>query len=405
MEPTGDTPQMTHGPFNLGNTSFWYPPEDHDKPTLPYLPGLSIQIRRHTPPSLYATTQELDELEYPERPPLKGKYLLTVTQSEAVALNPPAEGVPPPQTETAQLTITSPIAIGAVRGAQIVGCTVTQENGYRFRACAKIYDPLYYNFKSSIGHSPQDCVDEADRDYIVETWAYNFLGKETDQIGSFAPKYYGSWIFTLPITLKARGLSLERPIRLVLIEFLHGASIQGSRAQNNPRRGALADSFHYPEEYRLEVLARAMDGYVKQEHAGIEQNDFSGRNIILVIDNEEPNLQHESEKMCGLILPRVVLIDYNNASKWPVSPGSENDDQRPINPALRFWRKYLFEDIAGWVPSRWSNVKVQQEWLLRRFGAFSQQKLYRPLPGWLLDELAKQQASDAPQGDELVGST
>lgn len=66
--------------------------------------------------------------------------------------------------------ITSPIAIGAARGAQIVACSITPQgqDGSPFTAAAKIYDPLYYNFKSSWGDFPEDCVEEADNDFIVE---------------------------------------------------------------------------------------------------------------------------------------------------------------------------------------------------------------------------------------------
>jgi hypothetical protein len=400
MEPTGHTPQGIRGSSDSGTSFFWYPPEDPDKPMFPYLPGFSVQICRHAPPPAYATAQELDQLEHQERPLLKEEYLYTVTQSEAVALNPPVDGIPPAQAGKAQLTITSPIAIGAVRGAQLVECRVSLEDGHRFTACAKIYDPLYYSFKTRIGHSPRDCVWEADEDYIIETWAYNFLKKETDQAGSFTPKFYGSWTFTLPITLKDRGLSMERPVRLILIGRLYGTSIEGCRAQNNPVGGALTDSYHFPEEYRLEVLARAMDGYVKQRRAGIDQNDFSARNIVLVINDEESEVQQE--KVCGLILPRVVLVDYNNASTRNESIDSEQVDFRPMNPALKFWRKYLFEDIAGWVPCTWSDVKIQQEWLLGRFCRPDQQKLYRPLPKRLLERSAQQQASEPQQDDALV---
>lgn len=155
------------------------------------------------------------------------------------------------------MTITSPIAIGAARGAQIVACTISLDDEHRFKACAKIHDPLDYNVHDD--RCPQDCVREADDDYIRETWAYTFLEQETNQTGSFCPKYYGSWTFILRITLKVIGQPMQRPIRLILIKRLEGVRIQGSRAQNIPARGSLTDSFHYPEEYRLEVLARAMD--------------------------------------------------------------------------------------------------------------------------------------------------
>lgn len=95
--------------YSLGKSSLWYPPapEDPDKPTLPYLPGFSVQIRRHAPPPAFATVQELEGLGHQERPSLSQEYLHTVTHSEAVVANPPVEGIPgSAQAGTAQLIIT-----------------------------------------------------------------------------------------------------------------------------------------------------------------------------------------------------------------------------------------------------------------------------------------------------------
>ncbi|KAH8745576.1 hypothetical protein F5883DRAFT_438762 [Diaporthe sp. PMI_573] len=377
MEPAPHTPRdtlpETRSSARLNKITFWHAPEDPDKPNLPYIPGFSIQLSRHAPPPAFSTVEELQDLGHQERPRLSEKYLKTVAHSEAVVANPPEEGTPlPSQAETAQLVITSPIAIGSARGPQIVACRVTPQEGVSFTAVAKLYDPLYYNFEHSIGNYPRDTVFEADEHYMVETWAYRTLEK-ANQTGSFAPKYYGSWTFTLPIVLK--GVHTERPIRLILIEQLNGVSIQASRIQNSYSREAAKDAFHYPEEYRLEVLARAMDGYVRQMKAGVRQSDFAGRNIVLV-PNENPTAQ--SEMIGGLYLPRIVLIDYNNADLED-SP-SDNVDPRPTNPARTFWGPYLWSDIAGWVPSTWKDGEAQQEWLLKRFCGDDQQDMYRPVP-------------------------
>lgn len=356
MEPATPIPrdimQETGNPLGIiQGFNFWHAPEDPDKPRLPYLPGFSFQISRHAPPPAFATVKELEGLGHQERPSISGAYLRTVTHSEAVVVKLPVEGIPVPssQAETAQLVVTTPIAIGSARGDQIVACTVTPQVGRPFAAAAKIYDPLYYNFENNIGYYSRDCVDEADEHYIVETWAYEILQK-SGQTGSFAPEYYGSRTFTLPIVLK--GKPAMRPIRLILMERLHGASIQESRIQNSYNRGAGKDAFHYPEEYRLEVLARAMDGYVRLAEAGIVQSDFTGRNVILV-PNENPTTQ--AERICGLSLPRIVLVDYNNAD-MPHLP-SNKLDTRPTNPACTFWGEYLWSDIAGWVPNTWREEK------------------------------------------------
>lgn len=127
-------------------------------------------------------------------------------------------------------------------------------------------------------------MDKADKDYKTEATAYEHLRKHS-QTGSFAPEYYGSWTFILPITVK--GNLQHRAIQLVLIERLDGASIRDTRIRNSMDFRSPKDSFHLPEEYRLEILARAMDGYVKQLKIGVDQRDFAARNVGLVENNPQ----------------------------------------------------------------------------------------------------------------------
>lgn len=175
---------------HFGNSNLWYPPEDRDKPAVPYLPGLSVEIVKHEPPPESATVEELEGYPYHERPNLSEEYLRTVTHSEAVVLNPPVDGIQARSSpaETAQLPITKSTAIGPARGAQVVAaCKVALHAGDPFVAVAKIYDPLYYNSESSSGIYPRDCIRGADDDREVETWAYG-RPKQTCQIGCFAPE-------------------------------------------------------------------------------------------------------------------------------------------------------------------------------------------------------------------------
>lgn len=115
----------------------WSPPQDPDKPSLPYLPGFNVTIRPHN----------IAETEQP-RQNLKLEYLKTLTQSEAVVNNPSRFSCPDSDdAELAELAITASISVGTTRGAQIVACTITpcQKNGEEvpkpFQAVAKIYDP------------------------------------------------------------------------------------------------------------------------------------------------------------------------------------------------------------------------------------------------------------------------
>ncbi|KAG8161213.1 hypothetical protein KVR01_009477 [Diaporthe batatas] len=344
---------------------FWSPPEDPDKPSLPYLPGFNTTIYAH----------QVTGTEKP-RPYLEDEYLRTATQSEAVVEHPsrfaPSIAV---GTSMAKLVITSCIASGATKGPQIVACMITpcQKDGEEpqksFQAVAKIYDPLYYSFLESLGRQPRDCVNEADKDYTNEVAAYEQLRRH-GQTGSFAPEYHGSWTFTLPVTVK--GNPQRRDIHLVLIELLNGVSIQDTQIQNSEDKSKGLDSFHFPEEYRLEILARAMDGYVKQLKIGLDQRDFAGRNVMLVSDKANP----QGEEICGLTIPRVVLVDYNIAKVANMS--LETRTWLPSNPAAVFWDQCLWEDFNGWVPNQWQDWKLQQDWLLWRFNGENHRHLYYP---------------------------
>ena len=328
----------------------WSPPEDPDKPSLPYIPGLALDIDRHVPPPPFVESLRKN---LSPRFSLSEDYLRSIPQSKAVVDNPPIETDPPARPETARLVVTAPICIGAVRGAQIVICTISPKSGSRgpYEATAKIYDPLYYNFKEHLSHQPRDVMYDADLDYSNEAAAYNQLYK-IGQTGSSALAYYGSWTFYLPITVDNK--SYNRPVRLILMEELNGSTIRDTRIRNDPNIQT-GDSFHYPEEYRLEILARAMDAFVRQLQFGVDQSDFAARNVVLVQDNSKTSQILETSG--GLLLPRVVLIDYNNAI---VKQGSSYPSL-PENPISIFWNVYLWEDFAGWAPKEWEDGKSHRK--------------------------------------------
>ncbi|ROV88541.1 hypothetical protein VMCG_10367 [Cytospora schulzeri] len=222
-----------------------------DEEILATLQSLKYRITepgiRHVPPLRLVTSTA-----FGPRPLLEDQYLYNVTQSELVVAHPALETAPPVQPEIAQLTITAPITIGCGRVAQVVACTVVPQgegdSRMPFKAAAKIYDPLYYRFSLSLANSPRDTTWEADGVYSREAAAYEHL-ERAGQTGSFAPKYYGSWTFSLPIA--SGGGSRSRPIHLVLIEHLNGTTIRNTFIHNNPSLRAGKDAFHYPEEYRL----------------------------------------------------------------------------------------------------------------------------------------------------------
>jgi hypothetical protein len=162
---------------------------------------------------------------------------------------------------------------------------------------------------------------------------------------------------------------------MILIESLKGTSILSTRVRNNSDRRKALDSFHYPEGYRLEVLARAMDSYVRLLRKGLMQGDFAGRNVILVPQSPDA----PEDKVCGLAMPRIVLVDYNNA--WIDKDMPLEETMRlPGNPAVAFRGEYLWESFPGWVPHEWEDASLQQEWLIKRFTGPGREELYLPIP-------------------------
>ncbi|KAI1347451.1 P-loop containing nucleoside triphosphate hydrolase protein [Xylaria sp. FL0043] len=347
---------------------FWGPPPDPDQPQCPYMPGFVMQITEHEPPPPFG--QPTYPLGTRYNPP--DTWLGETPQTLQVLENPPQDTRWPSSTppRTAVFNITKEISTGQDRGAQLVAGNVLvcgQKSPYT--AVAKIYDPLYYFPRHDFAQSvPRDVVSAADIDYSCEAAAYRHLQKTKSlQKPGFAPEYYGSWTFELPLTV--RGKHYKRSIRLILIEHLPGSCIRdlyrrehGDGHWDNSEPNA----FHYDEAYRLDVLAEIFEGVVRQHHAGINQHDLAPRNVMLVPSPEDA--------ISPRSVPRVVLIDYNGARVYEFTKYGRlpsQDLSLPVNPARYFWHSRP-TDFYGWAPTRWyyrhQGNRAFQEWLLNRFG-------------------------------------
>lgn len=344
----------------------WTPPSDPDKPDCPYFPGFEVEIETHTPPrpfggNLYARGPQAS---------IPDEWMYSVTQTKHVLTYPPIETPPPAQIHIARLTVTKSLAIGNARGAQLLLCSIAPQGQGReaFTAVAKVYDPLYYSFSSDIGCTPENVSRAADEDYSKEAASYECLCK-ANQTGEFAPAYFGSWTFRLPISHDQQ--THQRHVRLVLIEHLAGVSMKDLYAQNGPGQ---INAVHLSEAYRLRVLAILLDGVARQHHAGVDQRDLAPRNVMVV---PPPDRAQLAEGRPG----RVVLLDYNIATVWERTTYGKLPAQlarRPPNPMKRFWNVSLSE-LDGWVPLEWyMNKRLCQEWLRREFGG-EREALYEPI--------------------------
>ncbi|KAL2200792.1 hypothetical protein P885DRAFT_66419 [Corynascus similis CBS 632.67] len=338
---------------------FWSPPPDPEKPACPYQAGFAVEIKRHTPPPPFGDPHHGPGA-WRERSDV---HLHSATQTEVVLAYPPLErenklsSSPAP---TATLTILRTLAVADGRGAQLVVCSVTpnpcpQESD---GIVAKIFDPLYYPFEApEAAHVPDNVAWRADTHYTHEAAALDHLDRmrKAGYTGLSAPKSFGSWTFTLPIT--HAGRKLQRSIRLVLMENIKGRSIRSVCCD-------LAALSRYNEPDRLGIFAIVLDSIVRQRHAGVDQRDLASRNVILR-PSSSPSAGNKQP------LPQPVIIDYNTAVVFEFSRDGKRPfqlEKLPENPMQIFWNM-SFADFQGWTPSKWDDsAKLRQQWLKERFG-------------------------------------
>ena len=345
------------------NFHFWSPPEDPERPPLPYASAFTVTITEHVPPRPFGLPSVYPRIEPPYD--TSDEHLKTLTQTRLIVTCPPIEanddtdGAVPKKPAKATLKVDQPIAVKDWRGPQLVVCTPQDRHGKPFQAVAKIFDPLYYSFENKNAPTrPVATTLEADSDYSIEAAAYAHLQK-TGQTGAFAPEYYGSWTFTLPI--RHRGIQHERHVRLVLIEYIDGICMRDLCYRESAPLG-------FTEEHRLDVLASILDGAARMDHSGINQRDLLPRNIMLKLELEAEDSLEEGRPR---VVQRAVLIDYDIAVVYHLAPDEleyHEATELPLNPMGLFWNKSL-DDFGYWVPEGWQcNSRAQQEWLMERFG-------------------------------------
>jgi hypothetical protein len=302
--------------------------------------------------------------------------LKSVTQTELVLAHPQLDHpntVSSSPAATATLTILETLAVADGRGAQLVVCSVTPnpcpETPDVF--VAKIFDPLYYSFEClHAANVAEDVSWLADVDYTHEAAALNYLEgmRKAGRTGLAAPKYYGSWTFSLPIT--HAGVEVQRSVRLVLMENIKGHSILDICLDQ-------ALFSQYTEADRLDILAMVLDGSVRQCHAGVHQRDLAARNVILrPAPTPSPS---ESNKQP---LPQPIIIDYNGAVVFELSRNGKRPCQLtklPANPIDFFWNS-TFHEFYGWIPPMWQfSPRLGQQWMKERFGGEAVASQYEPV--------------------------
>ena len=252
----------------------------------------------------------------------------------------------PPELRRAHLTITQSIAGSDGHGAQVVACDIKfQPKAPPLKAVAKIFDALYWNPFIPITEQPADVTEMADRAYGREAAAYENVRERKHK--DFTAEYFGCWTFDQPITVE--NVEYQRPVRLVLMEYLEGATLQDLIQRTPPR---------YDEETRLRVFATILDSRVRLKHGGIEHTNFWPENIMVVPRQ-------------GQNVPRVVIIDFDRSKVLDKmsDPGRPWEKRaHPMNPLQVCWNS-SYANFTGWIPESWLEDKtLRQKWLVKEFG-------------------------------------
>lgn len=338
---------------------------DPNKPEFPYVPNFRISIKAHKPPEPFdkdyrrdpqrrVTVNSLRKLSQSEYVS-KTSLLESDTRESETALKP----------ETASLSIIKPIAAQDSRGAQVVLCDVEPHNGSeKYQAVAKIYDALYYPFWHKSAREPSDVVYRADKDYTWEAAAYDHLDANVKCGKISVPRFFGSWTFTLP--LEQSEETVERSVRLILIEYLDGVAMEELLVPNG---GEFRDATHYQEGFRLEVLKTVLEVHMHLLNIGIHRSDLDASKVMLV-PRPEPDSTPETPL-------RVVLIGYNRATVMGKTKYSEAiGSQKPTNPMYYYDSCQIYE-FPGWVLLEWKDdIDKQRRWLEHRFGSKEMQAQY-----------------------------
>lgn len=320
----------------------WTAPEEPLRPENPYKKGRVLEIRKHKACAPFGA----DYPHYegvrecaPERE-LRGKTLV-----ELCLDRPPVGGETASDEQPQTLEITDEIRVKEDGGAQLVVCRFS---GEQQEVVAKIYDPLYYGFADRMwSDQPRDVTYEADKDYSREVAAFCELDEKLG--GSDIPKYHGSWTLQMPLDLPDGRKT--RDVRLVLMEHIKGTVMTDLKPEA------------FPEDTRLDLVARMIEVVPRIHHAGVRHGDISQRNVMVCLAKPD-------------VVERVAMIDFNFAVVSRLDnlgelsdSGSDSASDKPPNPIDRWWGGALYSVAGEWLPESWeSKLRPLQEWLFEKYG-------------------------------------
>ena len=312
IEPPVSLP--THNPESSASTLG--PDDIAVQPTqqFPYVVGFTATATRHQPPEPFGLGYDTGcPLSLPlnnQKSLSKAEYCLSRHLCPSRSLE-----------DVKTLTITAVIRTGHSRGAQLV--VIDNDT------VAKIYDPLYYNEVNEYGFE-EDVMFDAFSDYSREAAAYNQL-QESPAARQVTPAFYGTWTISVDTEIRDGGeLQMRtRQVPLVLMEYVRGETMRN------------IDARALPEQMRSRILKKAIDTDIIIFHAGVDNEDFCPRNIMVV--GLRPNPKDDTPDDVA-----IKAIDFNVATvrRHPKCYGA--DMVREIDEERKAWLPKLQSPMIRW---------------------------------------------------------
>ncbi|KAH6689435.1 hypothetical protein F5X68DRAFT_253762 [Plectosphaerella plurivora] len=341
------------------------------------------------------------------------------------------------QNDNATLVIAELLDVEDNIGAQVVLCKFKKESGEFLKpvaywdkmglddrpieVVAKIYDPLLYPKTSILAPGfRSDVVNVADAEYAREAAAHAELheaAKTQPILHDFVPRFYGTWSTTIeneddswgcsdtrPDDNNSNGILPDRPVRIVLMEYIKGQTIwESCRRRYEDAFPVLVPSKKkgHDLEYRLNIFARILRGLVALEHVGVLPLELWATKLMIT------DAAGSDKRIQTLGKARVVLISYCRLRVTRYRSDGPHEDQnlpRPRHPSQSKYNPDELSCLAGWYPRDWlDDDQPFVDWVKKVFRKkdFAEVKL---LPGITQPSSSKEVAPSLESAKQSSGS-
>ncbi|PGH20388.1 hypothetical protein AJ80_03656 [Polytolypa hystricis UAMH7299] len=273
-------------------------PEAYPPPLVPYVKGRRLTVCSHNPPPPGVTTES--------RSLTKEADIERGSDGDIMVTFEVVHGIRVGEDHSAQVVAANILKAGPNYPKALQGITT---------AVAKLYDSLYFDHYDD-GPDPFLCLTS--------------FTKLSDLQGTVIPAYYGSYSLELPVD---ESSSETRTVRFVLIEYIHGSSMQELRPQD------------FSQLEQKQIMKHIIDAESAIYTQDVQLCDLHLRNVMV---EQDPNSKENR-------IRKVVLLGFgmNILSRHRLEKPEEEQKYLPgtyISPLL-CWHKVWgrTDEFSNWV--------------------------------------------------------